>query len=367
MWLLLTMLTGGRLATRTDRVLVSAFVVEFFLTLGSVLFLEDDGNFLLVRAERGALRRVRDGARDDRLRRADRDRRRDRHPLARRVAAAAAGDVARRRRDRRAAVVRRRAAGRADLAALVRDPLAAAHPRRLPRRPAELAARARRARRPVPRLPTMRGEELQPALARALGDPSVEIVRGRPRVEEGRSMAPVNDEAAARLRRLARRRPGADRGGRLGRGHRARVAGAPRAHRHRRRRRAAAARAQPPRRRAAAARRARDAAAADPARAPHRPGRGQQARRQREPGARDVARGAARARARDPPGGVEPRPRAGAADARRPGDGADRGRLRGGGQAAGAGRAGGVLRDVGGAGQRREVRAGDECQDPRRA
>ena len=30
------------------------------------------------------------------------------------------------------------------------------------------------------RLPTMRGEELQPALARALGDPSVEIVRGRP-------------------------------------------------------------------------------------------------------------------------------------------------------------------------------------------
>ena len=52
-WLLLTMLTGGRLVTRTDRVLVSAFVLEFFLTLGSVMFLEHDGNFLLVRADEG--------------------------------------------------------------------------------------------------------------------------------------------------------------------------------------------------------------------------------------------------------------------------------------------------------------------------
>ena len=53
-WLLLTMLSGGRLATTTDRVLVGAFVVEFALTLGSVLFLDiDGGNFLLVRADEG--------------------------------------------------------------------------------------------------------------------------------------------------------------------------------------------------------------------------------------------------------------------------------------------------------------------------
>jgi signal transduction histidine kinase len=46
------------------------------------------------------------------------------------------------------------------------------------------------------RLPTMRSEELQPAVARALGDPSAAIVRGRPAPEPGRSLAPINDEAA---------------------------------------------------------------------------------------------------------------------------------------------------------------------------
>jgi signal transduction histidine kinase len=45
-------------------------------------------------------------------------------------------------------------------------------------------------------LPTMRSEELQPALARALGDPTLAIARGRPEVAPGRSVAPVNEEAA---------------------------------------------------------------------------------------------------------------------------------------------------------------------------
>ena len=52
-WLMLTMLSGGRLATRTDRVLVAVFVVEFFLSLGTVLFIEYEGNFLLVHADEG--------------------------------------------------------------------------------------------------------------------------------------------------------------------------------------------------------------------------------------------------------------------------------------------------------------------------
>ena len=36
------------------------------------------------------------------------------------------------------------------------------------------------------RLPTMRGEDLQPALAQVLGDPTVEIVRGHPYAGDGR-------------------------------------------------------------------------------------------------------------------------------------------------------------------------------------
>ena len=44
-------------------------------------------------------------------------------------------------------------------------------------------------------LPTLRSDELQPALARALGDPSVEVVPGRPTPGEGRAVAPINDDA----------------------------------------------------------------------------------------------------------------------------------------------------------------------------
>ena len=52
-WLLLTMLSGGRIVTTAERVLVGAFVVEFVLTFASALYWERDGNFLLVRADQG--------------------------------------------------------------------------------------------------------------------------------------------------------------------------------------------------------------------------------------------------------------------------------------------------------------------------
>ena len=51
--LLLTTLTGGRLTTRVDRVLVGAFVLQLVVELTRHLFLEQDGNFLLVHADAG--------------------------------------------------------------------------------------------------------------------------------------------------------------------------------------------------------------------------------------------------------------------------------------------------------------------------
>ena len=45
------------------------------------------------------------------------------------------------------------------------------------------------------RLPTMRGEDLQPALAQVLGDPTAEIVRGHPYADDGRGAAVINEEA----------------------------------------------------------------------------------------------------------------------------------------------------------------------------
>jgi signal transduction histidine kinase len=51
--LLLTTLTGGRLTTTTDRVLVGAFVLQLGIELTRHLFLQQDGNFLLVRADAG--------------------------------------------------------------------------------------------------------------------------------------------------------------------------------------------------------------------------------------------------------------------------------------------------------------------------
>ena len=51
--LLLTFLSSGRLRSRTDRILVGAFVVQLGLEFVRHLFLERDGNFLLVHANPG--------------------------------------------------------------------------------------------------------------------------------------------------------------------------------------------------------------------------------------------------------------------------------------------------------------------------
>jgi signal transduction histidine kinase len=53
-WLLLTMLSGGRLTTTVEKVLVGAFVVEFALEITWHFFLERDGNFLLIDANADA-------------------------------------------------------------------------------------------------------------------------------------------------------------------------------------------------------------------------------------------------------------------------------------------------------------------------
>ena len=222
-------------------------------------------------------------------------------------------------------------------------------PGRLPRRPAALAARARRARRPVRGLPTMRGEELQPALARALGDPSSSSSTG------GRLQRYL--DTAARRWRSADGRRAVGRRSTTTAPSRAvydasldddpelieAVAGAAIALEHERlhvesEERLAQLRASRERivtagddERRRLERNLHDGAQqrlvalamqlrliqhelhADPDAAEQLVDRGQR-------GARDVARGAARARARDPPRGAQPRPRAGAAVARRPGD-----------------------------------------------
>ena len=56
-WLVLTLLSGGRLQTTADRVLVGAFVLEFVLEVAWHLFLVQDGNFLLVQRRRRDRRR----------------------------------------------------------------------------------------------------------------------------------------------------------------------------------------------------------------------------------------------------------------------------------------------------------------------
>ena len=194
-WLLLTMLTGGRLATRADRVLVSAFVLEFFLTLGSVLFLEHDGNFLLVRADEG----LSDGFETARALivssaliaitvvigarwlAASRPRRRAMLPSVAGIVAVLSFAVA-----QQAAPIWLRWLAICSLLLIPAGFLAAMLRSRLAR--GGLADLFRR-------LPTMRSEELQPALAKAVGDPTLEIARGRPEAGPGRSTAPINDDA----------------------------------------------------------------------------------------------------------------------------------------------------------------------------
>jgi signal transduction histidine kinase len=195
-WLLLTMLSGGRLATRTDRVLVSAFVLEFVLTVASVMFLEHEGNFLLVRDDPG----LADGFETARAlvvsvallaiavvigarwRAASKPRRRAMLPSVAGIVALLSFAVA-----QQADPIWLRWVAITSLLLIPAGFLAGLLSSRLAR--GGLADLFRR-------LPTMRSEELQPALAKALGDPTVEIVRGRPPAEAGRSSAPINDDAA---------------------------------------------------------------------------------------------------------------------------------------------------------------------------
>ena len=194
-WLLLTMLSGGRLTSTTERVLVGAFVVEFFLTLGSVLFMEYDGNVLLVRADEG----LSDGFEAARA------------LLVSCACIAIAVVIA--LRWRAASPPRRRALlpSVAGLAALLLFAFAQSAPPVWLRWLAILSLllipagflvgllRSRLARGGLAdlfrALPTMRADELQPALARAVGDPSLVVAYGRPEVGEGRAVAPINDDA----------------------------------------------------------------------------------------------------------------------------------------------------------------------------
>ena len=195
-WLLLTPLSGGRLATTTDRVLVGAFVVEFLLTASQLLFLDDEGNFLMIsdaRPTADALETVRAGLVSialvaiavvivRRWRAASKPRRRALLPSVAGIGCLLLFAVA-----QQAAPIWLRWAAVLSLLAIPAGFLAGLLGSRLAR--GGLADLFRR-------LPTMRGEELQPALANALGDPSVAIVRGHPQVAAGRSTAPINDEAS---------------------------------------------------------------------------------------------------------------------------------------------------------------------------
>ena len=195
-WLLLTPLTGGRLASTIDRVLVGAFVLELLLTTAETLFWEEEGNFLMIsddRATAEAIEAVRATVVSvallviavviiRRWRAASRPRRRLLLPSVAGIACLLLFAVA-----QHADPIWLRWAAVLSLLLIPAGFLAGLLSSRLAR--GGLADLFRR-------LPTMRGEELQPALARALGDPSVEIVRGHPEVEEGRSMTPVNDDAA---------------------------------------------------------------------------------------------------------------------------------------------------------------------------
>ena len=127
-WLLLTMLSGGRLTSRVDKTLVGLFVLEFAI---EAVRLATGG------AEDGALAGVEGLVVVHRL---PRHRGRDRSALRPRQRAAAARPVAERRGHRRAAPVRGRPGRRAaDLVPLGRGALAARRPGGLPRRVAALA------------------------------------------------------------------------------------------------------------------------------------------------------------------------------------------------------------------------------------
>ena len=403
--LLLTLLTGGRLETRVDWLLVGAFVLALWiLQLVWLLFYEQDGNLLAVLPNADIADAVDKGQRS----------------LAGLACVAVAVVVA--ARWRAASRPRRRAllpsvAGSAALllfAALLTNDLVTGSRSQtvlwlaicsLVTVPAAFLVgllRSRLARGGLADLfrdlKTTRGGALQDVLAKTLGDPSLVVAYRLPAslgyadadghpvlvppVAADRSSATVESDGtvlaalvydgsldddpelveavrAAAGMALENERLHAEAESQARRG-----TGVARAHRRGERCRAPAPGAQPARRRPAAPRR--PVAAAAPARGPR--GRrpvGAGTRRDRELRARPVAGGAARAGARDPSRGARPRPRgrarlAGLAVAR-----ADQGRVRGRRPASRAGRARGLLRGLRGADQRRQVRARDHGQRAR--
>jgi hypothetical protein len=183
-WLLLTMLSGGRVTSRVDRTLVGLFVFEFAI---EALRLATGGD------EDGALAAVEGLAVSIgclgtavvigvRYARASAPRRRALLPSVAGIGALLLFAVAQGGElpiwFRWVAVLSLLAVPAGFLVGLLRSRLARGG----------LADLFRR-------LPTMRGEDLQPALAQVLGDPTVEIVRGHPYAEGGRGAAVINEEA----------------------------------------------------------------------------------------------------------------------------------------------------------------------------
>ena len=207
-------------------------------------------------------------------------------------------------------------------------------------------------------------DDMAGTLAESLREPRLPLrgrgagVAGRPAVGRGDRLQRQPRAVPARRRAAARRLRGAGHAGARQRAGARGAGGVARADRRGRRCRAAAARAQPARRRAAAARLARAQPAARRARLRARRRDVAVGVRARRRGAIPGARGAARAGARDPPGGAQ-RPRPGAGDRvarrahRRPRDVRDRAR----GPPARAGRGRRLLRGGRGADQRRQALA----------
>ena len=347
--LLLTFLTGGRLASRVDWLLVGAFVLALWVL--QVVWL------LFYRAGRQPARRVPGRRHRRRRRQGPAHAGRPRCVGVASCSPCAGGGVAPRAGARccRASPARRPAAVRRAADQRPRDGPAVAvllwlafcsllRSGRVPRRAAALAARPRRPRRPLPRAAAgCAATACRRRSAKTLGDPKLVVAYrlpgstghadagGRPcwcrpvsrtaraPVErDGREVAALVYDAsldddpelveavrAAAAMALENEHLQAE-----SRGAARRAAGVARAHRRGRRRRAPAARAQPARRRAAAARRARAAAAADPDGHPAttRPGARSSSPTASDELAQSLA-GAARARARHPPRRPRPRPR----------------------------------------------------------
>jgi signal transduction histidine kinase len=182
-WLLLTMLSGGRLVSRVEKVLVGAFVLQFVLELARVVtagatadaFGSLEG--LLVSAACLATAVVI----AVRYKRSSKPRRRALLPSVLGISALLLFAVG-----QQAAPLWLKWLAVLSLLTIPGGFLAGLLSSRLAR--GGLADLFRD-------LATIRGEELQPRLARALGDPGLLVTRDPPPVDEHRSVARINDEA----------------------------------------------------------------------------------------------------------------------------------------------------------------------------